>query len=52
MPSALSVLCKVISVNFNIMSAVFATNSSLGRKFSILAKVDYDVKRGELKVLA
>jgi len=34
------------------MSEFFATSCSSGRKFSILAKVDYDAKRGEMKVLA
>ena len=38
-PPSFLFLCKVIGVIFNIMSAVFATNSSLGRKFSILARV-------------
>ncbi len=34
------------------MSEFFATSCSSDRKFSILAKVDYDAKKGELKVLA
>ena len=40
------VFCLVFSKNFNIMSAFLFTNRSLGRKYSILAKVCFDAKRG------
>ena len=38
--------CIVFSNKFNIMSAFFSTNRSLGCKKSILAKVCFDAKRG------
>ena len=38
--------CLVFSKNFNIMSVFLFTNRSLGRKYSILAKVGFDAKRG------
>ena len=39
-----NVFCIVLSKKFNIMSAFFLTNRSLGRKKSILARVCFDAK--------
>ena len=44
--SAACLHCLVFSNKFNIMSAFFPTNRSLGRKKSILAEVCFDAKRG------
>ena len=38
--------CNLFSKNFNIMSALFATNRSPCRKKSILAKVCFDANKG------
>ena len=38
--------CNLFSKNFNIMSALFATNRSPCRKKSILAKVCFDADKG------
>ena len=45
-------LCQFISKNFNIMSALFATNRSPCRKNSILAKVGLGAKGGWLYMQA
>ena len=44
--SAACLHCLVFSNKFNIISAFFPTNRSLGRKKSILAEVCFDAKRG------
>ena len=44
--SAACLHCLVFSNKFNIMSAFFPSNRSLGRKKSILAEVCFGAKRG------
>ena len=39
--------CLLFSKFFNIMTNLFFTNSPLGRKKSILAKVGFDAKGGQ-----
>ena len=44
----ISWLCKIFSINFNVMSAVFARQSLAGPKKSILTEVCFDAKWGQL----
>ena len=46
--NSLILKCHDFSVNFNIVSALFAHQSPICRKKSILAKVCFDAKRGWL----
>ena len=46
--NSLTLECHDFSVNFNIVSALFAHNRPSCRKKSILAKVCFDAKRGWL----